>query len=96
MFAPSTVRSGMELQRYQFLGGLHSTKVSHLLLTQQPGFDSQHSRIFFRGKIIDVAEVNQWRWLEESGQWLENVDQNQLVLARGKSVQQKDTNSSMR
>ena len=25
-----------------------------------------------RGKIIDVAEVNQCRWLEESGQWLEN------------------------
>ena len=31
--------------------------------------------IFFRGKIIDVAEVNKWLWLEESGQWLENVDQ---------------------
>ena len=30
--------------------------------------------VFFREKIIDVAEVNQMRWLEESGQWLENVD----------------------
>ena len=25
-------------------------------------------------KIIDVAEVNPQPWLEESGQWLENVD----------------------
>ena len=43
-----------------------------------PRFDSQGSRIFFRGKIIDVAEVNQWRWVEESGQWLENVDRTHL------------------
>ena len=28
-------------------------------------------------KIVDVAEVNQRRCLEESGQWLENVDQTQ-------------------
>ena len=34
-------------------------------------------------KIVDVAEVNQRRWLEESGQWLENVDQTHLVLASG-------------
>ena len=25
-------------------------------------------------KIVDVAEVNQQRCLDESGQWLENVD----------------------
>ena len=30
---------------------------------------------------MHVAEVNQWRWLEESGQWCENVDQIYLVLA---------------
>ena len=41
------------------------------------------------GKIIDVAEVNQRSWLDESGQRLENVDQTLLVLASGKSVQQK-------
>ena len=29
--------------------------------------------------------------LEESGQWLENVDQTHLVLASGKLVTQKDT-----
>ena len=34
-------------------------------------------------KIVNVAEVNQWRWLEESGQWLENFDQTHKVLASG-------------
>ena len=43
----------------------------------------------FRGKIIDVAEVNQQHWIEESGQWLENVDRTHLVLSSGKPVQQK-------
>ena len=39
-------------------------------------FDSQRSQ-----KIVDVAEVNQWCCLEESGQWPENADQTHLVLA---------------
>ena len=39
--------------------------------------------------MIDVAEVNQQRWLEESGLWLENVDQIHLVLASGKPALQK-------
>ena len=38
------------------------------------GFNSEHSQIFIRGKIVDVAKAIQWCWLEESGQWLENVD----------------------
>ena len=38
------------------------------------GFDSQLSPKNLRGKIIDIAKVNQRRWLEECGQWLENVD----------------------
>ena len=37
-------------------------------------------------KIVDVAEVNQWCCLEESGQLLENVDQTHLVVASGKLV----------
>ena len=39
---------------------------------------------------MDVAEVNQWRWLEEGGPWLENVDPTHLVLhlASGKLVLQ--------
>ena len=41
---------------------------------------------FLRGKIINVTEVNQQRWLEESGQWLINVDRTHLVLASGKPV----------
>ena len=59
-------------------------------LTQQPRFDSQRSQKNFRGKIADIAEVNQRCYLEESGQWLENADQTHLVLAvGGKPVLQK-------
>ena len=39
-------------------------------------------------KFVDV-EVNQQLCLEESGHWLENVDQNHLVLASGKPELQK-------
>ena len=28
----------------------------------------------YQEKIIEVAEVSKWQWLDESGQWLENVD----------------------
>ena len=44
---------------------------------------------FSEEKIADVAEVNQWHCLEESGQWLENVDRTHLVLASGKLILQK-------
>ena len=54
-----------------------------------PGFNSQHSQKFSRGKIVAVAEVNQRRCLEESGLWLENVDRTHLVLASTKPVLQK-------
>ena len=40
-------------------------------------------------KIVNFAEVNQWHCLEESGQWLKNVNQTHLVLACGKLVLQK-------
>ena len=43
----------------------------------------------FIGKYVDVAEVNQRGCLEESGQWLENVDGTHLALACGKLVLQK-------
>ena len=43
----------------------------------------------FRWKMINVAEVNRRRCLEESGQWLENVDQTHLLLASEKPVLQK-------
>ena len=38
---------------------LQSTVVAYLLLTQQPRVRIQLSRIFFREKVIAVAEVNQ-------------------------------------
>ena len=53
------------------------------------GFDSQYYPKSFSGKITDVAEVNQRRWLEEGGLWLENGDQTYLVMASGKQVLQK-------
>ena len=40
-------------------------------------------------KIVNVAEVNERRWLEESGRWLENVDRTHVVLASGNPVLQK-------
>ena len=36
-------------------------------------------------KIVDVADVNQRCCIEESVQWLENVDQTHLELVSGKS-----------
>ena len=45
--------------------------------------------MFSEEKNIDVAEVNQRHWLEENGQWLENVDWTHLFLASGKPILQK-------
>ena len=69
---------------------LHSTEVAYLLLTQQPQFRLPVFPKIFRGKIIDVAEVKQWHWLGESGQWFENVDQSLLVLASGKPTTKRE------
>ena len=44
----------------------------------------------FQRPNFDVAEVNQWHWLEESGQWLGKVDQTHLEPASGKLVLKKD------
>ena len=67
-------------------GGLQSTEVVFLLITQRPP-------VFFLAtpKIeIDLdTEIYRQRWLEGSGQRLENVDRTLLVLASGKLVQQK-------
>ena len=45
---------------------------------------------FFVGKNGDIAEVNQLRLLEVSGQWFENLVSTCLVLASGKLVLQKN------
>ena len=74
-----SLEGGGALQQ-QFASGqqLHWVRVQAL-----PNF-------FFRGKLIDVAEVNQWPWLEESGQQLfNNRDRTHQVLTRGKPVLQK-------
>ena len=44
-------------------------------------------------KIVNVAEVNQWRCLEESRKWLENVNRTHLVLAKWQSSTTKNYNS---
>ena len=44
--------------------------------------------------MVNVAEVNQWRWLEESGQWHENVNRTHLVLVSGKPVLPKNFKSN--
>ena len=65
--------------------GLHSTEVAFLLRAKQ-------SRVRFSAfpkNNFDVNETYQRRWLEESGQRLEYVDQTHLVLASGKLVFQK-------
>ena len=51
--------------------------------------DSQHYQFFSEEKIVDIAEVNQRRCLEESGQWFEKAEQTYLLLASGKLVLQK-------
>ena len=62
-------------------GGQHSTIFSIFASGPNcPGFYSQQKKNSGE-KIIDVAEVNQWRWVEESEQWVENVDQTHQVLA---------------
>ena len=54
-----------------------------------PGFIPGIPKYFSDKTIVDAAEVNQLRYLEESGQWLENVDLNHRALVSGKLVQQK-------
>ena len=44
-----------------------------------PTLDSQCSTKKSEGKVVNGAEVNQWRSLEKSGCWLENVDLTHLV-----------------
>ena len=53
------------------------------------GSISSIPKYFSDKTIVDAAEVNQLRYLEESGQWLENVDLNHRALVSGKLVQQK-------
>ena len=53
----------------------------------RPRFESQLSA--FSEEIFLDAEVSLLCWLEESGQWRENVDRTHFVLASVKPVLQK-------
>ena len=78
------------LVRWVSLGfgrGQHSTLFSSGR-PRCPGFDSLGSQKFSEEKIFKVAVVNQWYWLDESGQWLENVERSHVVLVSGKLVLQ--------
>ena len=59
------------------------------ILASRPSLIPSIQDFFSVRKIVDVAEVNQRCCLDESGQWLEDVDQTHLVLASGKLVLQK-------
>ena len=48
-----------------------------------PGLNPSLTKKISEEKVIDVAEVNQWHWLE-------NVKQSHLALASSKPVLQKD------
>ena len=67
-------------------GGIHVSSPS------SPRLNSQHSLKFSEEKIVYVANVNQQRCFDESGMWLENVDQTLLAPASGKLVLQKRLN----
>ena len=54
-----------------------------------PGLVPSIPKKILKEQINDVAEVNKWRCLDESGQCLENADQTHLVLASGKLVLQR-------
>ena len=40
------------------------------------------AEIFSKEKIVGVAEIYQRRWLEESEQWLENVDWTHIAATK--------------
>ena len=70
----------------------HSTLVSNgylLPYAVAPGLIPSIHEFFSEEKVVNVAEIKQWRCLKESGQWLENVDRTHIVLASVKLVPQK-------
>ena len=65
----------------------HSVMVSILASGPRcPEFNSKRSQKFSEENIVDVAVLYQRHFLEDSGRWLENVDQTHLVLASVKKV----------
>ena len=69
------------------MGGSISQWLAYLLPDPAaPGSIPSIPLKFSEEKVFDIAEVNQRRWLEECGHWLENVDQTYLVVVSGKQV----------
>ena len=62
------------------------SKSTDIKFQAAPGSIPSIPATFSEEDIVDVADVNQWHCIEESGQWLENVDQTHLVLAKSKLV----------
>ena len=57
-----------------------------LQISMLPKFPAGFLIVVLQGAKVARFEVNQQRWLEESGQCLENVDRTHLVPASGKPV----------
>ena len=59
-------------------GGEQHCAIVNILASRPtcPRFNSQHSQNYFRGKMINEAEVNQRHCLKEWGQRFKNVDRN--------------------
>ena len=75
---------------FTFKGGSITQWLAYLLLDPStPGLILSAPEFFSEEKTVDVAEIYQRHYFDESGQWLENVDQTHLVLARGELVLQK-------
>ena len=72
------------------MGGRITQWLSYLLPDPAaPGLIPSIPQIVSEEKTVNVAEVNQWCYLEESGLRLENVDPTHLVLANGRLVVRK-------
>ena len=56
-----------------------------------PGLLPSIPQIYPEEKVVEVAEVNQWRCFEDSEQWLDKVERTHQVLAGGKLVLLKKT-----
>ena len=71
----------MLLQIFPSLGGTIAQWLAYFLPDPAaPAMIPRVHAIFYKEKIVNVAEDYRRRCLEESGQWLENVDQTHLVL----------------
>ena len=79
-------------------GGGGCIAQSHSSHPVAPGLIPSVPKKISEVKFFEVAEVNQRRWLEESGQCLENVDWTHLDLANDKPVLEKErlSNHSLR